>query len=804
MLATVAVPLAAMAHPGVAPETRHALPNGDFAAGAAQWTALGASFAPASDLERPTHLAAAVVGQAFLTQSLALGGTFDVAGRPGAGQLGAKLEAQAWFKLDAGHFGDARLEIVSREADGEVVLARSDSLTNAPRGRWIPVRTRPIAPHDARVRAASLALELRVACQGSGIVRVDDARIGHHEREQWALVDAGFEAQGGWTTFGAAARATNADAYQGSRWLALSGTGRAAATQSIVLGSHERAPRAGDKPQAGAWVRIDPATPLPGVPDPRVRVDLVVRAASGATPDHMGQVLAQASLLPVASQRGRWIWLATERATASTVGFDHERVVVEVRKQLRGGVQVDEVQLGETGAAHGMARRHAMASYVGRYRSFRHPQAGPVANDLAARWGTWAWATPPFCAPTMWTLAHLPDNLRANGRRDLAISTLRGSDWLPLAGAYDSRDPDVLAWHARLVQATGFDSVLYTFDGHRLAQHEVAIGRESVNLQTLRALYDTCEAGGGDLKIGLMIEPKVHMAGWIPGAGGFADRVRAIEDDLSQALVEFGPRRATLRRDGAVVVHAFHNAVCSSDGSGCLADADWAGIVARAEQRSGERVHLVADDIPQGGSAFRSTARWSLVTQEILQHRSWADFASGQSSRTSAEALRGFCDAIHDASRQWAAQDDESRGTIGIAWPGFDDSGVAGWSGPNIPGVDGNAVCVRVMGDCGGDPLGTTWRSATRGARDWTLVATFNDWNEWTQIEPRWSQAYAQAAMQGLEPAPGARADALGRIEAMQGHLAVWKEALLDPDEPHRATMEYLWRAHWGLATRYD
>jgi hypothetical protein len=38
----------------------------------------------------------------------------------------------------------------------------------------------------------------------------------------------------------------------------------------------------------------------------------------------------------------------------------------------------------------------------------------------------------------------------------------------------------------------------------------------------------------------------------------------------------------------------------------------------------------------------------------------------------------------------------------------------------------------------------------------------------------------------------------------MQGHLAVWKEALLDPDEPHRATMEYLWRAHWGLATRYD
>ncbi|MEY2747856.1 MAG: hypothetical protein RL112_2898, partial [Planctomycetota bacterium] len=792
LLAPIAVSLAAVAHPGIAPETRHPLPNGDFVSGAAQWSASGAIFAPAADLERPTHLVAQVAGQASLTQVLAIGGGFDVAGRPGLGQSGVKLEAQAWFKLDAGHAGDAVLELVSREAAGEVVLARSDSLLNAPRGRWIPVRTRPIAPHDARVRPASLSLELRVACQGAGVVRVDDARIGHHEREQWPLVDAGFEGQGGWTLFGNAARATNHETYQGARWLALVGTGRAAATQSIALGASERAPRAGDKPQAGVWLRIDPAAQLPAAPDPRVRIDLHVRAASGSVPDHMGTLLAQASLLPVASQRGRWIWLATDRATASNVGFDHERVVVDVRKQVRGAVQLDEVQLGEAGAAHGMSRRHAMASYVGRYRSFRYPQAAPVANDLAARWGTWAWTSPPFCAPTMWTLSHSPDNLRTNGRRDLAISTLRGSDWLPIAGSYDSRDPALLSWHARLIAATGFDSVLYTFDGHRLAQHEVSIGREPVNLQALRALYAACEANGGDLKIGLMIEPKVHMLGWVPGIGGFAARVQAIEDDLVAMLAEFGPRRATLRRDGGVVVHAFHNAICSNDGSGCLSDGDWAALVARAEQRSGERVHLVADDVPQGGAAFRSTARWSLVTQDILQHRTWSDFVSGQSSRTSADALEGFCDAIHDASRQWAAQDDESRGSIGIAWPGFDDSGVAGWSGPNIPGVDGAAVCVRVMGDCGGDPLGTTWRSATRGARDWTLVATFNDWNEWTQLEPRWNQAYAQAAAGDQEPSAAARAAVLGRIEAMQGHLAVWKEALLDPDEPHRATKDYL------------
>lgn len=799
-LLLLSIPLRA----GVAPETRHALPNGGFDAGAAGWTQSGAVFAPASEPSRPTHLAAVVAGQARLTQLLPLGGAFDVARRPAQGVPGTKLEAQGWLALDPGHVGDATIEIVARSSAGETVVARSDSLLNAPRGRWLPVRTRPVAPFDARVRFDSLDLELRVACGGQGTVRIDDLRIGHHEREEWELVDQGFEGAGGWTLLGPAARANSAQSYLGTAHLLLPGNGRAAAYQVLEAGALERAPRLGDKPRAGTWVQLDQGAQLPSTPDPRVRIDIQVRAVAGSTPPLAAPVVARGSLLPVAAQRGRWLWLATDDAGASTFAADHERLVVEVRKQLRGAVRVDHVQVGEAGGVHGMTRRHASASYVGRYRSFRWPLASPVAGDLHARWGTWAWTTPPFCAPTLGSLARDPDFLRANGRRDAATGTLQGPDWLPLAGAYDSRDTDIVRWHVQLMRASGCDSVLYDFDGHALAAHEASIGREPVNLQTLRVLYDACEADGGDLKIGLMIEPKVHVQGWIPSETTFTARVAGIEDDLVALLAEFGPRRATLRRDGAVVVYAFHNAVCAPDGTGCLSDADWDGIASRAEQRSGERVHLVADDIPQGGSRFRATARWSLVTQAILAYRSWSDFAAGSASPTDAAALSAFVAAIHDASGAWAAQDDETRSSIGIAWPGFDDSGVAGWSSPNLPGTDGAPLCVRVAGACGGDMLGTTWNGAAAGARDWMLVATFNDWNELTQIEPRWNAAYAQSAALGVEPSTGARAAALQRIEALQSKLATWKAAPLDPDAPHRATLDYLRRAAIGAATRYD
>ena len=789
---------AAFAYPGIAPETALSVPNAGFDQGTLHWSGSGSAWTAAGDSVRPTHLRTQLNGQSQLSQTL-----YTVAGN--AALASTKLEGQAWVWLETGHSSDAHLELHAHTPQGTVLLTRSPSLTTAVRGRWVPVRTSATQCNPTPTNM--VALELRMIGVGKGGFAVDELAVGAWEREAWDLCNAGFEQVSQWTLMGPAYIQADLQAYYGVQALHLVGTGRAAALQSIDLGSSERSPRFVDRAQAGTWVYVETNALLPATADPRVRVDLMVRAHNGQGSLTSAPVVAQGTLYPTQAMRGRWLWLCTNADSASPLPASTERVVIEIRKQLRGTVRVDACELGEVRGVHGMSRRHLSASYVGRFRSPLWPQAQPVANDLHARWGTWAWATPPACDATLLTLAHQPDQLRANARRDVAVTTLQGPDWLPLAGAYDSRDPDLLAWHVHLLRASGCDSVLYDFDGHALAEHEQSLGRESVNLQTLRALYDACEAQG-DLKVGLMIEPKIHLQGWLPNAGSFAQRVQAIEDDLVRALVEFGPRRATLRRDGAVVVYAFHNGVCAPQGLGCLTTQDWNGLVQRAQQRSGERVYLMADDVPNevdtATTTFQATARWSLVTQPILAYPTWGQFVAQQTQPTTGAALAAFAADIHYASRQWAARADTERHSVGIVWPGFDDSGVAGWSGANLPGTDGQDLCVRVVGECGGDVLGTTWQAATQGVRDWIVLATFNDWNEWTQVEPRFHAQYVQAVVAGVEPASTARTAVFERLWALQARAAAWKQESLLPDVLDMRTRTYLQQAQQGLVTRYD
>lgn len=67
---------------------------------------------------------------------------------------------------------------------------------------------------------------------------------------------------------------------------------------------------------------------------------------------------------------------------------------------------------------------------------------------------------------------------------------------------------------------------------------------------------------------------------------------------------------------------------------------------------------------------------------------------------------------------------------IGIAYPGFDDSGVYSWT-------DDPARKRRIDRLQGGvEVMDLTWDAADRGDVAWVQIATFNDWNEGTEIEP--------------------------------------------------------------------
>jgi hypothetical protein len=100
--------------------------------------------------------------------------------------------------------------------------------------------------------------------------------------------------------------------------------------------------------------------------------------------------------------------------------------------------------------------------------------------------------------------------------------------------------------------------------------------------------------------------------------------------------------------------------------------------------------------------------------------------------------------------------------------------------------------------------LGSTWQAATQGVRDWIVLATFNDWNEWTQVEPRFHAQYVQAVVAGVEPSSTARSAVFERLWSLQARAAAWKQELLQPEAIDLRTRTYLRQAHQGLVTRYD
>ena len=74
---------------------------------------------------------------------------------------------------------------------------------------------------------------------------------------------------------------------------------------------------------------------------------------------------------------------------------------------------------------------------------------------------------------------------------------------------------------------------------------------------------------------------------------------------------------------------------------------------------------------------------------------------------------------------------------------------MGGWASGNFPGSDGQPLCVRIASDLDGAFFTTTLASALDSGADWIQLATWNDWNELTQIEPVWRRDYVGAVLNG-------------------------------------------------------
>ncbi len=130
---------------------------------------------------------------------------------------------------------------------------------------------------------------------------------------------------------------------------------------------------------------------------------------------------------------------------------------------------------------------------------------------------------------------------------------------------------------------------------------------------------------------------------------------------------------------------------------------------------------------------------------------------------------------LDQSVRHWRAEAEDERVAVQTVWPGFDDSGVGGWGQDNLPGEDGVPLCVRVASDFAGAFYTTTVASALENDASWIQIATWNDWNESTRIEPAWHPEFLGPLPVGQQRPAAVDAHVFGRLEETRQWIEAFK-----------------------------
>ena len=697
---------------------------------------------------------------------------------------------------DAGSF---TLDVEAVGAGGSRLLARGElAVRQLGPDRWLWIDAAPLA--GGRLQAGDQRLRFRLSAESSPSSTteffVDQCRARLHEELLEPLQDGGFEEPlvlgGPWESWGVALWSdptASADDYSGVRHAVLTGVDVAGLRQTLPL---YRAPfqlAIGDRAEAGVWVRADLQARLGQRPERGKRVELRLLGHTRGR----ARILGKVRWSPTAADRGIWRYL--EVTTASALNVSYEELSLEVVKTFSGPLSVDDAALGVAGGVHGHPQRLVGCNYVGRYSSVAWAETGPGTPGL--QWKNWRWTTGTPCDLGWDGLDHdpdcdgSPDCRRANGRRDAAVSVLSGAENLPLAGTYDSRDPAIARYHVRLAQAIGVDHFVFDYLGHTLAEQTRSNGMDALNEDSFEVLLEEVDAMDGSFRVAIMYEPKVHFLGWVSGETTLEQRRAGVVRDLIHFASAYGSHRGVLRHDGRLVVYVFRNSL-QWGGLGMSPEA-WSEAQREVERRTGERIFLVADNEPGEGSAFEGLSRWNLVSRDYLLFRTFGDLRHRTPSwpDASVDTLEAHSRGVSGSVRSWAWREEEQRVAAAVVWPGFDDSGVAGWSSTNLLGEDGLPLCVRVADTMEGAFFATTQAAALECRPDWIQIATWNDWNELTQIEPAWHPALEEQLEAGSLSSEVVQ-HCFGRALEAQEMASVFLGRELAPEDLVSAVQSYL------------
>ncbi len=278
---------------------------------------------------------------------------------------------------------------------------------------------------------------------------------------------------------------------------------------------------------------------------------------------------------------------------------------------------------------------------------------------------------------------HDPDRVLDNGRRDIA------SAFYPLVGPYDSRDPAVIEYHVLTARAAGIDGFVADW-----------YGPETYTDEVFAHVMRTAERYG--LKMAICLEEKSFYPPYST-AQSRADLQGVMEQQIRHVLEKYAVSDAYLRHNGRPVLFIFNGYDTGPLGPNFLSPEEVGQVLERFAR---ENVLLVRKEFeaayaPVCGGAY-----------------SWAgDAAYREGFYTSAVPARAA------GTVEWV---------VGGVSPGFDDTAINGWgNGP------------RVTDRRGTKEYAENWDDIFRYRPDAVQIATWNDFQEGTTIEPAEPYGYS-------------------------------------------------------------
>jgi len=380
----------------------------------------------------------------------------------------------------------------------------------------------------------------------------------------------------------------------------------------------------------------------------------------------------------ISTQRNnRWIYLKTP--LISTQFIENSVEEIEIVFSTTGTAYFDFVQLGHRNQINGNPVSMAIIAYQPWFRAQNN-----------------AWANWFYNSANYGGRLYNPANIVGSGenqKRDIATVHY------PIIGTYDSTDYEVLYYHASLIKAMGIDVIqMNYYAGLPSAQYQ---------LKVLDNLFDI--GVELNLKISILYEPKIHTNGWIAHSSR-SSSIQAIANDFISFLQKYDGHEALLQYDGIPMIEIF--------GLNLVKGHEWKTIL--------DSVLLSIDILPKIMGDGVSGDDYSSI-KSMFQ---WNLFRTSLENGTKVDVINHLLE-INQKVLDWNEDNQGSKLPVAIVYPGFNDTPVRSWQ------TTANAR-IRKIGRTGIDFYSDSWEAfqRLRPNFDWLIIATFNDWNEGTNIEP--------------------------------------------------------------------